>query len=166
MQKIYLQIVWDEALGNWQGGATRFTILWFSVCGWGEVQSGDNAAPLLLEACPTLTLLPVTSPTSRMQLAPFQLLLCCLSKVHSKSMWALQVAKIWQFLLLPQSLLVFTARSNGVYLPSARTMGCAVWPGVRIAQSQGILPGFYPPHLNVGPSVPPPLPLHLLMWLP
>ena len=60
------------------------------------------------------------------------------------------------------------------YLPSAGTLGCTIWPGARIAHSQGISPDFYPPHVNVGPSILlQPLhlpfhattPLHLFLWL-
>ena len=47
----------------------------------------------------------------------------------------------------------------GTYLPRAGTLGCAVQPGAGIAHSQGIPLNFYPPYVNVGSSVPPPLPL-------
>ena len=46
----------------------------------------------------------------------------------------------------------------GINLPSARTLGCVVWPG--ITHSQGVPPDFHPPHVNVGPPMPIPLPLH------
>ena len=42
-----------------------------------------------------------------------------------------------------------------IYLPGTGTLVCAVWPGAGIAHSQGILPHFYPPHVNVGLPIPP-----------
>ena len=48
----------------------------------------------------------------------------------------------------------------GAHPPGTETLGCAVWPGAGITRSQGIPPGFYSPHVNVGlPVRPPPLPL-------
>ena len=47
----------------------------------------------------------------------------------------------------------------GIYLPGAGTLGSVVQPGAGIAHSQGIPLNFYPPYVNVGSSVPPPLPL-------
>ena len=51
-----------------------------------------------------------------------------------------------------------------LYLPSTGSLGWAVWPGAGITYSQGIPPDFCPPHVNVGPPLPPPLllplPLH------
>ena len=49
----------------------------------------------------------------------------------------------------------------GIYLPSARTLGCVVWPGAGIACSQGISTNFYPPGMTVGPPVLGPPPLHV-----
>ena len=72
----------------------------------------------------------------------------------------MEFLKIHQFLSL-----VFTARSMGVYLPDAVTLGCAVWPGAGISYSQGISPNFYAPHVNVGPPVPILLPLHATLNL-
>ena len=43
--------------------------------------------------------------------------------------------KIWQFLSLPKSPLVFTARSYGDLPSGTGTLGCAVWPGAGIAGS-------------------------------
>ena len=61
----------------------------------------------------------------------------------------------------------------GIYLPSAGTLDCAIWPGARITCSQGIPPHFYPPHMNMELPMPfplPPPPLcttpHLLTSLP
>ena len=45
----------------------------------------------------------------------------------------------------------------GIYLPGARTVGYVIWPGAGNAYSQGILPDFYPPPVNVG------LPVSLLL---
>ena len=45
-----------------------------------------------------------------------------------------------------------------IYIPGAGALGCAVWPGAGITPSQGIPPDFYPPHVNVGLSLPIPLP--------
>ena len=46
----------------------------------------------------------------------------------------------------------------GIYLPGTGTLGCVVWPGSGILHSWGIPPDFYPPHVNVGQTIP--LPLH------
>ena len=35
-----------------------------------------------------------------------------------------------------------------LYFPSARTLGCVVWPEIGTTHSQGIPPDFYPPHMN------------------
>ena len=40
-----------------------------------------------------------------------------------------------------------------IYLPSAGTLGCMVWPGAGVAPSQGIPPNFYLPHANAGQPV-------------
>ena len=45
----------------------------------------------------------------------------------------------------------------GIYLPGTGTLGYADWSGAGFAGSQGILPNFYPPHVNVGPPILPPL---------
>ena len=56
----------------------------------------------------------------------------------------------------------------GIYLLGNGNLGCVVWPGAGMAQSQGIHPDFYLPHVHVGPPVPiPPLPqpLHATLCL-
>ena len=141
-----------------------------------RAQRGDSVAACLLEACLTLTLFPVTSPIPCMWPAPFQLLpwWCITEWVQSEFAYVLRPCRpfkpsflrLWQFLLLPQPALVFTARSYGT-----GSLGCAVWPGAGIACSQGIPPDFYLPHMNVGLPVPQlPLPLcstpHLLASVP
>ena len=40
-----------------------------------------------------------------------------------------------------------------LYSSTTRTLGCAIWPGAGIASSSVVPPGFYPPHVNVGPPV-------------
>ena len=51
-------------------------------------------------------------------------------------------------------------------LPGAGTLGCMVWPGAGIAGPQAIPPDFYPPRVNVGPSIPlPPEPPLCTTWL-
>ena len=55
-----------------------------------------------------------------------------------------------------------------IYLPSAGTLGCVVWPGAGIAGSQGNPPDFYPSQVNVGllvPVLPLPLPVHPTLHL-
>ena len=47
------------------------------------------------------------------------------------------------------------------YPPSGETLYYAVWPGTGKADSHGIPPDFYPPHMNVGLWVLPPLLLAL-----
>ena len=49
------------------------------------------------------------------------------------------------------------AEVTGTYLPGIGTLGWVVWSGTGTACSHGIPPYFYPPHVNVGPPVPPPL---------
>ena len=61
-------IVWGGAFGNCQG---RATALWLRV---GGGLRGGSATAGPLEVFPALAVLPATSLTSHMQLAPFQLL--------------------------------------------------------------------------------------------
>ena len=75
--------------------------------------------------------------------------------------WSLP--KIWQFLLLIHSPLVFTAGSYG-YLPSWHwnpELCSLAWAG--ISHSQSIPPNFYLPHVKMGPLVSSLLPL-CLTW--
>ena len=57
----------------------------------------------------------------------------------------------------------------GIYLPGAGTLGGVVYPGTRMAPSQGIPPDFYPRYMNGGrrpvPVPPLPLPLHATLYL-
>ena len=41
-----------------------------------------------------------------------------------------------------------------LYFPSTGTLGCVVWPGYGVAFSPSVPPGFYLPHVNMGPPVP------------
>ena len=72
-----------------------------------------------------------------------------------------------QFLLLHQTLLVFTARSYGDLSSWYWNPGldCAVWPGAGIAHSPGSPPNFYPLHVNVGLPIPLPPLLHATLSL-
>ena len=66
--------------------------------------------------------------------------------------------KLWKYgSLFPllQPPLVFQLGVMGIYLPDFGTLGWAVWPRAGIACSQSILVDFYPPHVNLGLSVPP-----------
>ena len=40
-----------------------------------------------------------------------------------------------------------------LYLPGTGTLGCEVWPGAEMTRSLGVPPGFYLPHMNVGPPI-------------
>ena len=42
-----------------------------------------------------------------------------------------------------------------MYLPGTGTLGSVVRPVAVTTHSQGIPPDFYPPHVNVGPPIPP-----------
>ena len=85
----------------------------------GRAQRGAIVAACLPEVCPALSLFPVTSPTSHMQLAPFQLL--PLNPRVGGNVYVLRpcgpfkrsLLKIQQFLLLHQPPLIFIARSYG-----------------------------------------------------
>ena len=55
---------------------------------------------------------------------------------------------------------VFTARSYGDLSAQCGTLGCTVRPCTGITGSQGIPPNFSLLHVNVGPPIPQPLPLH------
>ena len=96
------------------------------------------------------------------------LLHCCPSSccpgvcIHSKSMQALLVAKIQQFLLLSQPPLVFTARDNGDLSFRCWNPGLCGLAWGWYCSFLGIPANFYPPHMNVGPSVPLPLLCHHL----
>ena len=58
-----------------------------------------------------------------------------------------------QFLQLPQPNWLLQPEVMRFYLPSAGNLGCTVCPRAGIAFSPGILPNFYPPHMNVGPPI-------------
>ena len=75
------------------------------------------------------------------------------------------VLKIPQFLLHPNPPLQFLQPEiMESYLPGSRILGWVVWSGVRIPHPRGILPGFYLPHGDMGPPVPPVL-LHTILHL-
>ena len=40
-----------------------------------------------------------------------------------------------------------------LYFPSFETLICVVWPGAGITHSPGVPPGFYLPHMNMGPLI-------------
>ena len=93
---------------------------------------------------------------------------CCCPGAGSQSGWVLRLCsltkqsllKIWQFLLLPQPPLDFTARSYRDLSSQCWTPGLCGLPGAGITHFQDSFSNFYPPHLNVGPPmlVPPLLP--------
>ena len=55
---------------------------------------------------------------------------------------------------MPQTHRFLQPEVMGIYLPGDGTLGCAVWPGAGITYPQVLSSNFYPPHANVGPSVP------------
>ena len=110
--------MWGKALGNHQGGAI-WLHCFVAQCG-GKAQRRDRATDWLLQVCLVLAHFPVTSPTPCMRLAPFHLLVKVDPRVSSSayvlSPWRpfkLGLLKIWQFLLLSQTPLVFITRSYG-----------------------------------------------------
>ena len=84
-------------------------------------------------------------------------------RLHGPSMQ--NFLKIWQFLPPLQLHWFLQPEVMGIYLPSAGTLGCAVWPGAVITHSQGVPPHFHPPHMNVGTPILPPPPLHATLPL-
>ena len=81
----------------------------------GRAWKRDNAAAWFLKVCLAFAMVLITSPSSSMQLVPFQLLPWCwipdVLRLCGSFKWSF--LKIQQFLLLPQSSLVFIARSYG-----------------------------------------------------
>ena len=109
--------MWGGALGNCQGGATHFTALGLFVW-WGKTWGGTVLLPDFWRFAQhslcfqLLNLLPICDqhssscyPGAKSQRDgfPYMLSLCGSFK------WS--ILKIWQFLLLPQPPMVFTARS-------------------------------------------------------
>ena len=62
----------------------------------------------------------------------------------------------WQFIPPPQPHWFLQPEVVRLYLPGAGTLGCLVWTGAKITNSQDIPPNFNPPYVNVEPSIPPP----------
>ena len=143
--------MWGRDLSNHQVGATYFTTLWLCVGGG----FGEGTVPL-----PGLWRFSWHSPSFQ-SLHPLMVYACywipewvdlymlkeredSLSRVSWKSS---------SFFCHPNPHWFLHLEVMGICLPSAWPLGCVVWPGSGMALSQGVPPNFYPPHVNVGPSV-------------
>ena len=160
-------LLWGGALGNHEGRTTHFTTLWVRV-GEGSdrgqcccLASGDVPRRKL---SPALALLPVTSLSPVCHLCPSS---CCL--VLKPRGWVCISPETFVgpsggvsresclFFCRPNPHWFLQPEVMGTYLPGTGTVGWVVWCGAGIPCSPGIPPDFYPPHVNVGPSIPPPL---------
>ena len=158
--------MFGRASGKCQSRASHFTTLW--LCVRGGLGEGTVPLPGFWRFAQHSYLFPVTSLTPHMPLVPLPALALVLNPRGGRSVYVLSLCgpfkqsllKIWQFLLPPKPNWFLQPEVMGIYLPGTGTLGYADWSGAGFAGSQGILPNFYPPHVNVGPPVPLPLPLH------
>ena len=138
--------MWGRALGNRQGRAIRFTALW--LCVGGGLREGPMPLPGFWQFAHHLPCVIDTLPAVAQVLNPRGG-----GSAYILSLWRPfkgSFLKIQQFLLSPQSPLVFTDRSYGDlsswhWNPELCHLAWG-WD----ACSQGIPPNFNPPQVNVG----------------
>ena len=150
--------MWGGALGNHQGGLTGFTTLWLCVGGglsegsvpdfWGFAWHLPHFQSLRLllmwDWCPSKAVALVLNP----RVGGFVYILRLFGP-FKHSFW-----KSSSFFHLPNPHCFIQPEVTAIYLLGTGTLGCVVWSEVGVTHSQGIPTDFYPPHMNVGPSVP------------
>ena len=130
--------MWGGALGNHQGGVTRFSALW--LCVGGGLRDGKVPLPGFWRFAwhsphfQSLHPLPIHAwhPSSCWPGAESQSGWGC---IHSQTTWALFSGVSWKsssFFCRPNPHWFLQPDVMGIYLPSAGTLGYVIWPGTGI----------------------------------